>query len=177
MNKELFTCDSSGLDDLADDLAGVDTVIKISMNDGLRKIGKILVPAKGSGPLADETPRGKGSPGDQYAPAHKAGSLRRSTIFQIIGNINNPRLEVRQGARSASGIFYGAIVRDGRGPVVPRKKKFLRFWNGSRWVFTKYVKATKPNRYHKRVLDRNRSKIQQAVNEIGGQVTAYIAGK
>lgn len=40
------------------------------LNDGLRSIGRLFVPAKGSGPLATATPR-------------VSGKLARSTFFEV----------------------------------------------------------------------------------------------
>jgi len=71
-----------------------DTVARILINEGLRKLGKLIVPASGTGPLAAATPKDK-------------GKLARTTVFQIIGGAMNQVLEIRQAATSPPGGFQG----------------------------------------------------------------------
>lgn len=145
-----------------------DTVVRISINEGLRKIGHLIVPAGGTGPLADETPVGQG-PG--------AGKLRRSTVFQIIGGPEDQRLEVRQAAQSPLGVFYGYIVRQGRGPVYAIRAKALHFWIGGKELFRKSVGPAAANPYHIRVLTALMPAIQAIVDEMGEKVVAYMSGE
>ena len=141
-----------------------DTVVKISINEGLRKIGHLIVPAAGTGPMADETPRGP------------TGKLARSTVFQILGGPEDQRLEVRQAAKSPLGVFYGFIVREGRGPVFAVRAKALHFWIGGKELFRKSVGPAAPNPYHIRVLSALMPAIQDVVNEMGEKLAIYISG-
>jgi len=67
-----------------------DTVTLISLNDGLRMIARLFVPAKGTGPLVAETPK-------------VTGKLRRSTFFEIAGSTDRQILRILQPARSLAG--------------------------------------------------------------------------
>jgi hypothetical protein len=140
-----------------------DTVARISINEGLRKLGKLFVPATGTGPLADETPK-------------VTGKLARSTVFQIIGGAMNQVLEIRQAATSPEGVFYGYIVREGRGIVRAVNAQFLHFFIGGQEFFRKEVGPAAPNPYHRRVLARLSPQIQAIVNEMGQKIGAYISG-
>ena len=141
-----------------------DTVAKITLNEGLRKLGKLIVPATGTGPLADATPK-------------VTGKLARSTVFQIIGGARNQALEIRQAARSPEGVFYGYIVREGRKAVFAAEGKFLHFFIGGQEFFRKSVGPAAPNPYHRRVMSRLMPQIQTIVNGMGEKITAYISGK
>ena len=144
--------------------AAGDTVARISINEGLRRIGKLIVPASGSGPLAAATPK-------------VTGKLRRSTVFQILGGPKNQILEIRQAARSEDGLFYGAIVREGRGPVEAKQAKFLHFFIGEQEFFRKRVGPARANPYHRRVLRQLMPRIQKIVNDMGEKVTAHLSGR
>lgn len=140
-----------------------DTGTRISINEGLRRIGRLIVPATGTGPLADETPVVR-------------GKLRRSTVFQIIGGPNMQGLEIRQAARSALGVFYGFIVREGRGPVEAKRAKALHFFIDGVEFFRQRVGPAAPNPYHIRVLNRLMPQIQSIVTAMGERLAAFIAG-
>ena len=144
------------------------TIAKISMNEGLRAIGRLIVPAKGTGPLANETPV-------------RTGKLKRSTFFQIIGAMERQTLMVLQPARSPEGKFYGGYVRDGTPPHIirPKNAKALRFEIGGAVIFAMKVDhpGNKPNPYHKRAMGRLRPQIQGLVNKMGTKVTAYLSGE
>jgi len=141
-----------------------DTVARITLNEGLRKLGRLFVPATGTGPLAAETPK-------------VSGKLARSTVFQIIGGAMNQVLEIRQAAKSPEGVYYGYIVREGRGAVEAINAKFLHFFIGSQEFFRKRVGPALPNPYHRRVLTRLMPQVQDIVNKMGEKVGAYISGK
>jgi hypothetical protein len=141
-----------------------DNIARISLNEGLRKLGRLFVPATGSGPLAAETPR-------------KTGKLARSTVFQIIGGAMNQVLEIRQAAQSPEGVFYGYIVREGRGPVFAKNVKFLHFFIGGQEFFRKSVGPAEANPYHRRVIARLMPQVQTIVKQMGEKVAAYISGR
>ncbi|GAG24483.1 unnamed protein product [marine sediment metagenome] len=141
-----------------------DTVTRISINEGFRKLGRIIVPATGTGPLANATPK-------------ITGKLARSTVFQIIGGPMNQVLEVRQAAQSALGVFYGFIVREGRGGVRAINAKALHFFIGGQEFFRKSVGPAEANPYHKRVLAQLKPQIQKVVNDMGRRIIAHISGE
>ena len=141
-----------------------DTVTRITINEGLRKIGRLIVPASGTGPLADATPK-------------LTGKLARTTVFQIIGGPKNQVLEVRQAAKSDLGVYYGFIVREGRGPVIAISAKALHFFIGGQEFFRKSVGPAKANPYHKRVFAQLKPQIQKIVNDMGRKIIAHINGR
>ena len=141
-----------------------DTVARISINEGLRKLGRLIVPATGTGPLADATPK-------------VSGKLAKSTVFQIIGGPMNQVLEIRQAARSALGVFYGFIVREGRGPVFATNAKYLHFFIGGQEFFRKSVGPAPANPYHRRVFVRLRPQIQRIVNDMGRRIIGHLSGQ
>lgn len=156
--------DFNELEQLKNRVVGAgDTVTRISINEGFRKIGRLIVPASGTGPLADATPR-------------VSGKLRRSTVFQIIGGPMNQVLEIRQAARSALGVYYGFIVREGRGPVFAKEGGYLHFFIGGTEFFRKSVGPAKPNPYHRGVLAKLKPQIQKVMNDMGRKIIAHING-
>ncbi len=159
--------DFRDLSDLKRRMESAGDVLKITLNEGLREIGRIIVPAKGSGPLARNTPQ-------------VTGKLARSTVFQITGGPRDQRLEVRQGARTAAGDFYGGFVRDGTKPHViePVNAKALRFMIAGQVVFAKRVNhpGNKSNPYHIRTLEQLRGDISRVIKKMGVKVTAHMGG-
>lgn len=142
-----------------------DTVTRISINEGLRKLGKVIVR-----PLANATPK-------------VSGKLARSTVFQIIGGPKNQVLEIRQAAKSPEGVYYGYIVREGSGlwgptgqPIRAINAKALHFFIGGQEFFRTSVMGQRPNPYHRRLLSRLMPQIQAVINEMGQKITAYISG-
>lgn len=164
-----ITFETYGLKELQDKLnRAPEAVVRVALNEGLRKIGRLIVPAKGTGPLANETPKRK-------------GKLARSSHFRIAGDPKNQRLEVLQPAQTEDGAFYGWFVREGTKPhdIRPVKAKALRFWIEGDIVFATLVHhpGALANPYHERVLARLRGNIQQIVNDMGRRVTAYLSGR
>jgi len=141
-----------------------DNIARISINEGFRKLGRLFVPATGTGPLAAETPK-------------VSGKLARSTVFQIIGGAMNQALEIRQAAKSPEGVFYGYIVREGRRAVEAINAKYLHFFIEGKEFFRKRVGPALPNPYHRRVMARLMPQVQKIVNEMGEKIGAYISGR
>lgn len=156
--------EAEGIKEVERQFQNGDTIVRISLNEGLRALGRLFVPATGTGPLADETPK-------------RTGKLARSTVFQIIGGPEAQELEVRQAAQSPLGVFYGFIVREGRGPVRAIRAKALHFFIGNEEFFRKSVGPAAANPYHLRVVQRLMPEIQMIVNKIGERITAYLSGK
>lgn len=163
-----YSFEAQGFQEITDRLNRGDAVIRITLNDGLRAIGRLFVPFKGTGPLAAETPK-------------RTERLARSSYFTITGGPNNQELDILQPARTEEGDFYGLYVREGTKPHIirPVRKMALRFMIGDRVVFAGKVKhpGTAPNKYHVRVLNRLFPDVQMIVGQIGVKVAAYISGK
>lgn len=156
------------LKELSGRVQTADTVAKISLNDGMRALGKLFVPAKGTGPLASATPK-------------VTGKLARSTFFQITGAPKNQVLTILQPARTPDGEFYGEFVREGTRPHVIRPKtgNVLRFEIGGQIIFATKVNhpGSKANPYHKRVLAQLTPRVNQIVKRMATKITAHISGK
>jgi len=159
-----------GLKELQDRLNRGDTMMRITLNEGLRAIGRLFVPAKGTGPLADATPK-------------RTGKLARSTFFRITEK-ELQELIVLQPAKTPEeygGMFYGWFVREGTGPheIRPRLAKALHFFIGDAEVFATRVNhpGTKANPYHHRVLESLMPEVQAIVEKIGIRIVGYLSGK
>ena len=136
------------------------------INDGLREIGRKFVPAKGTGSLADATPK-------------NTGKLAKSTFFELLTSrlvgfgIREQALLIKQPARTPpeyDSKEYGVFVRGGTKPhkIRPRYKKALKFKMGGGDVFATEVNhpGTKPNPYHIRVATALRLQVQGVVNRM-----------
>lgn len=138
-------------------LGKAETIIAGAANRLLRDTGKLF-----TGVLKPETPK-------------KTGKLANSTRFQLIGGTRNQGLEVRQGARTPGGDFYGHYVRMGTKPhtILPVKGAYLVFNIGGRLIFAKKVNhpGTKPNRYDKRAY----AKVSGQIDELSRQAGIKIA--
>lgn len=133
------------------------------LNTALRAIGGVLLPV-----LRQLTPR-------------RTGKLAASTRFQIKGHREDQTLEVRQGARTPGGAFYGRFVREGTRPhtILPVRAVVLRFVIDGKVVFAKRARhpGTKANPYHRRAIGQVRSDIQRIVNDMGRAVVAHLTGR
>lgn len=160
--------DFSELTRLSDRIQQGDTMVKITLNDGLRALARLFVPAKGTGPLADDTPK-------------LTGKLARSTFFQITGSGIRQIITILQPARTPDGDFYGEFVREGTKAHVikPKNKKALHFVMAGADVFAMSVNhpGTTANPYHKRTMARMKPRAQDIIHKIGEKITAYISGQ
>jgi hypothetical protein len=138
----------------------------IVINDGLRAIGRTFVPSKGTGPLADATPK-------------KTGALAKSTFFEILANrlvtvgIKEQVLQILQPARTPpkyDSKAYGKFVREGTKPHIirPRYAKALHWMVGEQDFFASQVHhpGTKANPYHTIVATALRFQVQNIVNRM-----------
>ena len=136
------------------------------INDGLRAIGRTFVPAKGTGPLADATPK-------------VTGKLARSTFFEVLTGflagfgINEQVLLIKQPAQTPpeyDSKQYGVFVRGGTKAhkIRPRYKKALHWTVGNSEFFATEVNhpGTKPNPYHQRVAASLRLNVQAIINRM-----------
>ena len=153
--------DVRGFKGFARNLRGADEVIQSNLNRMLRDIGSVFVPV-----LRALTPR-------------KTGALANATRSQILGMAMDQRLEVRQGAKSKGGQFYGHFVRSGtRAHVIrPVKARALAFDVGGVTVFAMKVNhpGTTPNPYHKRALRQVQGAINDIVQQTGTRIVRRLA--
>ena len=149
-----------GARELATNFEGASTLVKGALNKALREIGSMMVPA-----LKKNTPR-------------RTGKLANSTRFQLMGSPSDQRMEIRQGARTPAGDFYGSYVRLGTKPheIRPVKAKALAFMIGNRLVFAKKVNhpGTKPNPYHVDTMNEKQGEIQTIATNAGIDVAAKL---
>ena len=159
--------DTSDFDEFAQRAEKIDPMVGTTVNEGLREIGRIFVTAKGTGPMADATPK-------------ITGKLAKSTIFQIVGDKNHQALEIRQGARTNDGAFYGHFVREGTMPheILPKKARVLRFVVNGVEVFASRVNhpGTKPNPYHREVVKDHQEDIDTIMGNMGEAINIYLSG-
>lgn len=171
MTRFSFEVQGNGIEEIANQINRLaDTEGRVILNDGLRDVGRVLVPSKGTGPMASATPKGA------------TGKLARSTFFQITGPVDNPVLEILQPARTPSqygGDFYGRFVREGTRPhrIEPRIKRVLKFEINEQTIFSRGVNhpGNAPNPYPSRVLQQVAPQIQQVVNRIGQRLVATVS--
>lgn len=154
----------NGVDELRGRFSNSRIRVLGALNRGLRRIGQGFTPV-----LKKYTPR-------------RNGKLANSTRFQVKGSAEDMRLEVRQGARTRGGDFYGVYVREGTRAheIRPRSpRRALKFTVGGVTIFRARVRhpGTKPNRYHERALDEHSPVIQQIVEDEGINVAAQLAGR
>lgn len=153
-----FEFDDNGV---AQNLGKAGTIIAGRSNGMLRAIGDVFTPA-----LKAETPRGK------------TKKLARGTRFQIVGANTSQELQVRQGAKTPGGDFYGGFVRGGTRPheIRPVKAGALVFRIGARLIFAQKVNhpGTKPNRYDKRALAKTSGQIDEISRQAGIRIAADL---
>ena len=135
------------------------------LNDGLRNIGRLFVPAKGSGPLAQATPR-------------VSGKLSRSTFFEVLQLGSSQVLFIKQPAKTTpeyGSKFYGGFVRTGTKAHIirPRLKQVLRFEIGGDVFFASEVNhpGTKPNPYHIRTAQALNPQVRGIVARMVNRLT------
>jgi len=163
-----------GFEELAGRLRGAETAGRIIMNEGLREIGGFMVPL-----LKAHTPVGATS------------KLRNTTVFQLQVVGQEQVLQIRQGARTSGGAFYGRFVRGGRKPgrqppiaaLLPWVIKVLGV-SGPRARSVAFLvgraigrRGIKPNPYHVRALRAGSGRIQEIVTKMGERITAFLAGR
>ena len=142
-------------------LSKADTIIQGRGNRMLRDIGTVYSPV-----LKAETPR-------------RSGKLANTTRFQIVGANTSQALEVRQGARTPDGDFYGGFVRRGTRPHEIRPKKIggvLAFMGPNGMVFARKVNhpGTKANPYHKRALTQTSDQIDGIKTSAGIDIATEL---
>ncbi len=154
--------------------------VLLHLDRALRKVNKLLLPQ-----LREVTPLGA---------THKLHNVTRG---QVLGSAENMRLEIRQGAKSPGGYFYGIAVREGTRPHWPPSSQTGKFvsvlipWinavlgiqgkkaNSVAFLIGRKISifGTKPNRYHQRVLEANMGRIQEIVDDEGVSITGKLSGK
>ena len=162
-----------GWKELGQRLDEADMKARMSINEGLRAIKDFMVPILKQHTPVGRRPRRKGSVGQ---------SLRGGTRAEVIEEGDTQRLEIRQGARTPKGAFYGRFVREGTRAhtIKPVTAPYLHFRlpNGQ-WVRTKLVNhpGTRANPYHERALAEAAPQIQYIVTAMGQRITAWLGGR
>ncbi len=159
-----------GFTEAAQSLKGGRELILTRMNQMLRTVGKLLIPA-----LKAETPVG--------ATHH----LRNYTTGQILGTAEGMKLEIRQLAQAESGYFYGMAVVGGTRPHFPPYRRLIPWVeavlgvHGKRASSVAFLVARKisrvgtaPNPYPERVLNANMGNIQAIVDKAGFDLAADL---
>lgn len=78
-------------------------------------------------------------------------------------------------AKSPKGFPYPVAVNDGRGAIVPKTKKWLRFrGSDGSIVFTKYVKPFTGLRFAEKGLERSQGAINRAIDGAIDRITRYL---
>lgn len=167
--------ETRGLDEIIDAFNRAPTEARVVLNDGLREIGRLFVPSKGAGPLAQATPKGE------------SGRLANSTFFEISAPGVDQFLVIKQPARTPDiygGDFYGVWVRGGTRPhrIAPRYKSWLKFKitdsasGAETTVFSKGVNhpGTAPNPYHIRVFNQLKPRVQAVVERMGVRIATIF---
>ncbi len=153
--------EAQGLDRIQRNYAQSRVLVLGALNRTLRKVGQLMVPA-----LKANTPV-------------RTGKLRNSTRFQLAGRAEDQRLEIRQGARTGSGVLYRPFVTGGTPPheIRPITAKALRFMVNGQPVFAKKVShpGTKANPYHVKTLNEQMPQVRRILNEEGVSVTAELS--
>ena len=147
----------------SDRLGEAATIFAGRANRALRDIGDVFTPA-----LKANTPR-------------VTGKLANSSRFQLKGTNRNQVLEVRQGARTPDGDFYGSFVRGGTKPheIRPKKKGgVLVFKIGGRTIFAKKVNhpGTKANPYHERTMKQTSGQVSGIISRTGIDIASDLMG-
>ena len=159
-----------GFKEAASSLEGSRELILTRMNQMLRRVGQLLVPA-----LKAKTPVG--------ASHH----LRNYTVFSIRGMAEDMIMEVRQSAQSDTGYFYGMAVIGGTRPHFPPYRKLIPWVQavlgvtGKKATSVAFLVArkisevgTQPNPYPTQVLNENIAAIQGIVDQEGVSLSAEL---
>lgn len=78
-------------------------------------------------------------------------------------------------ARSPKGFPYPVAVNDGRGAIVPKTKKWLRFRTANgEIVFTKYVKPFTGLRFAEKGLERSQGAINRAIDGAVDRIIRFL---
>lgn len=166
-----FKIEVVGMEPLVKKLNRSQTENLIALNNGLREIGRFMVPA-----VKAVTPKGA------------RGRLRGRTFFEIKGKGQDMEMKIVQPAKSGMGYFYGGAVRGGTRPHFPPPSA-LYDWvmvklgipmpaaRGVAFLIARKISevGTKPQPYQKEALKANMQKIQTVVNRIGQKIAIKIA--
>lgn len=86
---------------------------------------------------------------EDYPPGYRPGGLRTGIVTKVIdAAVGSAVIEISNKAP------YATYVIHGRGPVVAKRAKALRFWAGGAWRFRRSVGPAKANDYMSRGMDR-----------------------
>ena len=144
--------------------------------EAIRNIRNLIVPSKGTGRLAQNTPKVTRKLANStigIIPPFTLG-FNKSKIFSLIVK-QDAKTPPEYGSR-----FYGQDVREGTKAheIKARLKKVLRFEISGNEVFATSVKhpGTKPNPYHTKTLREMSSQLQAIYRRMGANITKKFSG-
>lgn len=147
-----ISVDASEVIALASRMAGAEPIIRQCLLQGVDRAGKLVEgSAKGNAPV-------------------RTGHLRRS--------ITSRAEAVGSGAQAIVGtaVPYARWVEEGRGPVVARRGRFLRFEIGGRVIYARQVGPARGQWYMKRALQSNRGTIIRILRKAARDAAAAVIG-
>jgi Bacteriophage HK97-gp10, putative tail-component len=142
-----FTIDTSAVERLQRSLAGAEPIIRQEMVAGMQRVALTV---EGSA--------------KRFAPV-QTGHLRRSITHNVTA------LGANIIARIGTNVPYAIYVEEGRGPIVARPGRWLRFTIGGVVIYTKRVGPAKGQHFMKRAIAVNRAAV---VREFGTNVPQRI---
>jgi hypothetical protein len=84
----------------------------------------------------------------------KTGTAKALTqLKSVTVTPSSTTIVVASTAQSATGFPYPIVIEEGRGEVVPTRRKYLRFEAGGKVVFTKHARAVPPHPFMQPALD------------------------
>jgi hypothetical protein len=104
-------------------------------------------------------------------PGEDPGNLRQRWVVRLQQRGHDGSLELQNTAR-----YYKWIV-GGRGPIVAKRRRYLRFFVRGRWLFRRRVGATRPNPFDQRIVARVRGQIREPLRRYVGVLRAQFLGK
>lgn len=108
-------------------------------------------------------------------PGLRPGGLRRGLRVAV----RRPRgLGHPEGALELSSAApYTRYVRQGRGPIVARAGRRLRFFAGGRWVYAQRVRGVPPNDFVARALAAYRPQLRVELGRLVGRIRDAFLGR
>lgn len=108
----------------------------------------------------------------QIAP-YKSGKLRSNIDTTVRQTATEVRGEVKI---LGSKVPYAYWVDQGRGPVVAKPGKVLRFWVDGEMVFAKFVKAFPGYHFMEKGLKASEGQINRALDAAADRIARYLSG-
>lgn len=101
---------------------------------------------------------------------YKSGKLQANMPTSVIQRASNVEGQIKAAEK------YAIWANDGRGPVRPVNKKFLRFRIDGKEIFTKFVKAFAGYHFMEKGLAASQTAITRAMDNAADRVTRFLTG-